>query len=85
MVKFLKQNILSSLKSMLFFESRSKSDNQEEKDKGRMLLSVAITKILVKFPLNVFLLEFQRVLMKMTRLLKKRDVTVRDSTRKCLA
>lgn len=70
---------------MLFYENRAKSENQEEKDKSRMLLSVAITKILVKFPLNIFLLEFQRVLMKMTRLLKKRDVAVRDSTRKCLA
>jgi len=39
-----------------------------------MLLSVAITKLLIKFPMETFLFEFQKILSKLARLLKKRSL-----------
>ena len=85
MIGFLKHHIFNPLKARWFYENRARKDNPEEQEKGRMLLSVAVTKILIKFPLQIFLHEFQRVLIKMSRLLKKKDVNVRNSARKCLS
>lgn len=42
-----------------------------------MMISVAITKLLIKFPMEMFLFEFQKILSKICRLLKKRQIEVR--------
>ena len=69
---------------MLFYENKSNKDNKEEEDKSRMMISVAITKLLIKFPMDMFLFEFQKVLSKICRLLKKRKLEVRENGRKSL-
>lgn len=85
MVKFLRRNILAPLKTMLMFENKSSKGSKEETDRSRMFLSVVVTKIIVKFPMDVFLTEMQKVLSKLCRLLKKKQVDVRENARKCLA
>lgn len=55
LIKFLRYHVLIPLKTMLFFESRSKKEKEEEEDKGRMSLSVAVIKLLIKLPLDIFL------------------------------
>ena len=84
-IRFLKLNVLAPLKTMLMYENRSEKNSKEETDKSRMFLSVVVTKMIVKFPLDVFLSEMQKVLSKLGRLLKKKQVEVRENSRKCLA
>lgn len=50
----------------------SKSKKEEELAKNRILLSVTLTKVLLRLPLEVFLKEFQKIVGKLCRLLKKR-------------
>lgn len=59
---------------MLFHENKSSKQAKEEEDKSRMMISVAITKMLIKFPMEMFLFEFQKILSKICRLLKKRKL-----------
>lgn len=67
------------------FENKSDKKNEEENDKSRMYLSIVVTKIIMKFPMDVFLIELQKVLSKLGRLLKKKKYEVRENSRKCLA
>ena len=48
-------NVLAPLKTMLMYENRSEKNAKEETDKSRISLSVVVTKIIVKFPLDTFL------------------------------
>jgi hypothetical protein len=67
-------HVLIPLKLMLFYENKSNKEAKEEEDKSRMMISVAITKMLIKFPMEMFLFEFQKVLSKICRLMKKRQL-----------
>lgn len=67
------------------YENKSEKNNVEENDKSRMYLSIAVTKIIMKFPLDTFLIELQKVLSKLGRLLKKKKYEIRENARKCLA
>jgi U3 small nucleolar RNA-associated protein 20 len=49
-----------------------------------MFLSTVVTKIILKFPIDIFVVELQKILSKICKLLKKREVEVRDNARKCL-
>ena len=42
-----------------------------------MFLSVVVTKIIIKFPMDVFLAEMQKVMSRLGRLLKKKQLDVR--------
>ena len=84
MVNFLKMHVLIPLKLMLFYENKSNKEAKEEEDKSRMMISVAITKLLTKFPMDMFLFEFQKILSKICRLMKKRKLEVRENGRKSL-
>ena len=79
---FLKKHVLLPLRTMLMMESRTKSE--EENSKGQVLLSVAVTKVLLRLPLDTFLREFQKVVGRLGRLLKKRERELRDNARNCL-
>ena len=46
---------------------------------------MVVTKIIIKFPLDTFLNEMQKVLSKLGKLLKKKQVEVREKSRKCLS
>lgn len=70
-------HVLIPLKLMLFYENKSNKEAKEEEDRSRMMISVAITKMLIKFPMEMFLFEFQKVLSKICRLMKKRQLEVR--------
>jgi hypothetical protein len=39
-----------------------------------MFLSIIVTKIILKFPVDVFINELQRILSRLAKLLKKREV-----------
>jgi hypothetical protein len=49
-----------------------------------VLLSVTITKVLLRLPLDLFLREFQKVISRLGRLLKNRESEVRENARTCL-
>jgi len=55
----------------------SKTKEEEEQSKSKVLLSVTITKVLLHLPMDTFLREFQKIVGKLSRLLKKRAVEVR--------
>jgi hypothetical protein len=80
--RFLKKQILLPLRAMLMMESKTKND--EDKIKGRVLLSVTVTKVLLRLPLDLFLREFQKVIGRLSRLLKKKMTEVRENARSCL-
>jgi hypothetical protein len=69
---------------MLIYENRSLKNSKEEGDKSRMLLSVVVCKILIRFPIDVFMSEFKKVLGRICKLLRRKEVEVRESSRKCL-
>ncbi len=69
---FLKKHVLLPLRTMLMKESSGKAE--KEGNKSQVLLSVAITKVLLRLPLDLFLREFQKVVSRLGRLLKKREV-----------
>lgn len=71
-VKFLRVNVLIPLKTMLMFENRSEKNAKEETDKSRMFLSIVVTKIILKFPTDIFVNELQKILSKLGKLLKKK-------------
>lgn len=48
-------------------------------------MSVVLTKLLLRFPLDIFILEFNKIVSKLSRILKKKSKDSRDSARKCLA
>jgi len=75
MVKFLKTHVLSPLKTMLMFENKNKKKNsQEESDKSRMFLSIVVTKIIMRFPVEIFMNELQKIISRLGRLLKQREI-----------
>ena len=80
---FLKRHILLPLRTMLMKESRG-GKGEEETTKSQVLLSVAVTKVLLRLPLDTFLREFQKVVGRLGRLLKKREAEVRENARNCL-
>lgn len=67
-------HVLLPLKTMLMFENKTQKNSKEESDKSRMTLSVVVTKIIMRFPSDVFINELQKVLSKLARLLKKKEV-----------
>lgn len=74
MVKFLKLHVLSPLKTMLMIENKNNKNGKEESDKSRMFLSIVVTKIIMRFPIDIFMNELQKIISKLGRLLKKREV-----------
>lgn len=79
---FLRRQILPPLRTMLLVESRSKEE--EEASKAKILLSVTTVKVLLRLPLDIFLREFQKVILKLSRQLKKRQAEAREYARNCL-
>jgi hypothetical protein len=80
--QFLRKHILLPIRTMLLLENRKLSE--EDTAKAKLLLSVATTKVLLRLSLETFLREFQKVVGKLGRLLKKRKVEVRENARSCL-
>lgn len=46
---------------------------------------MVLTKLLLRFPLPIFLIEFNKIVTKLSRMLKKKSQDVRDNARKCLS
>jgi hypothetical protein len=57
---------------MLFYESRSSLDEAKQST-SRLFLAVVLTKVLIRFPLRVFLIEFNKIVNKLSRMLKKKN------------
>jgi hypothetical protein len=74
--RFLNKQILP-LRAMLMMESKTKND--EDKIQGRLLLSVTVTKVLLCLPLDLFPREFQKVIGRLSRLLKKEMTDVHEN------
>ena len=75
MSDFLRKHMLLPLRTMLMMENRS--SGKDEQSKSRLLLAVTVTKVLLRLPLDTFLREFQKVVSRLGRLLKKKQWEVR--------
>jgi len=55
-----------------------------KKNKIRIFTAIAITKLIRKLPLKIFILQFERLLRNICELLKSREFEVRENARKVL-
>lgn len=53
--------------------TESKGKEEEDTSRNKILLSVTTIKVILRLPLEAFLREFQKVIGKLSRLLKKRE------------
>ena len=79
---FLRKHILPPLRSMLMSESRTAE--QDDASRGKLLLSVATIKVIQRLPLELFLSEFQKIVGKLSRFLKRSSLEARENARSCL-
>ena len=86
LLTFLRKHVLVNLKSLLFLglKTSTSSSKKDQQEKNRTFLTVVITKLLVKMGIKTFLIEFNKVVIKLCRLLKMRDDDSRDNARKSL-
>lgn len=80
---FLRTKVLLPLKHHMY-ESKKNRTLETNDQKIRIFLTVAIVKLIKKFPLDLFLIEFPKVLHNISNSLKSRSLETRDTARKAL-
>ena len=75
----LKNMILLKLKKMMFSDKRD-----DENLELRFALSECFLKVLRLFPVDLFKIEYAKMIMELAQVLRKKDPAVREKTMKCL-
>jgi hypothetical protein len=75
----LKNMILLKLKKMMFVHKK-----EEDNFELRFSVSECFLKVLRLFPVNLFKIEYAKMIMELSQLLRKKDSSVREKTMKCL-
>ena len=57
--------------------SESRTAEKEDASRAKLLISVATTKVLLRLPLDTFLREFQKIVGKLCRCLKRSSLEAR--------